>query len=359
MKKYFLQISIILLMASCQESEKKVVQINEYCLDEKHKEIIKLLSVTKENVMEQIHLTGNIVENFDKVSNFVSLINGVISTTYFSQGDTVYKGQVLAEMQSTELSLLQAELTSIEAQILIVEVDLFAKQQLFNDGISSNKELIELKSQWKVLQSDKKKIQATLSLFNADDTKGVFLIKAPSTGVITKKNINPGTTITDQGDILFSISDLSTLWAMADIYPSQIGYVNKDMQVLVKSPSYPDETFQGKIDLVSDILDDTTKVLKARINLDNKQNKLKPGMMIELDIFKEGNKRKIAVPTSSLIFSNSKNYVVVYNGDCDIEAREVQIASKINQTTYIENGLIENEEIITKNHLLIFESLNN
>lgn len=360
MKKYIIPVSFILLLIGCQNREEfKAVQKEKFCLNEKTKSITEITTTEKQAVTEGIHLTGSIETNPDKVVHFVSLVNGIISNTYFSLGDAVTKGQVLAELQSTELSSLQAELRSLKAQIEVAKVDLSAKEQMFKDGISSNRDLIETQNNLRVLESEKQKVENNLSLFSASSTKNVFQIKAPASGIITAKNINSGTTVTNEGEPLFSISDLNNVWAMANIYSTDIAHISKGMEVEIKTLSYPDEIFKGKIDVISQVLDENAKVLKARIVLDNEGFKLKPGMIADLIALKKTDKQKIAVPTSSLVFFNGKNYVLVYKEDCDIEAREVSLLTKGNGTTYIENGLDENEKIITKNQLLIFEALNN
>lgn len=359
--KYITLLSFILFLIGCKNygddfrSDRK----DPFCLDEKTKHIVKIYSVTKENVTEGIHLTGSIEANPDKVINFVSLVNGIISNTYFSLGDRVSKGQVLAEMQSIELSSLLAELSSLNSQIEIAKVDLQAKFQMATDGISSRKELIEAQNNLRILESEKKKIETSLSLYSACSTKSVFQIKAPASGIITEKTINSGSTVTNEGASLFSISNLNDVWAMANIYATDIAQVKSGMEVEIKTISYPNDTFYGKIDVISQVLDEDAKVLKARIVLENKDLKLKPGMIADIIALKKIDRHEIAVPTSSIVFFNNKNYVLVYKDDCKIEAREIVILTKKNEKTYIESGLSENEKIITQNQLLIFEALKN
>lgn len=359
MKKFLIPFLFVLLLIGCKNNEEKTVQSEKYCLNEKSKSITKIETVEKQAVTERIHLTGSIETNPDKVVHFVSLVNGIVSKTYFSLGDAVTKGQVLAEMQSTELSSLQAELSSLKAQIEVAKVDLNAKEQMFKDGISSNRDLIEAQNNLRVLEAEKQKVESNLSLFSASSSQNVFQIKAPASGIITAKNINSGTTVTNEGEPLFSISDLNNVWAMANIYSTDIAHITKGMDVEIETLSYPDEIFRGKIDVISQVLDENEKVLKARIVLDNEGFKLKPGMIADITALKKTDKQKIAVPTSCLVFFNDKNYVLVYKDDCNIEAREVTLLTKGNGVTYIEDGLFENEKIITKNQLLIFEALNN
>jgi len=358
MKQYILPIFFSFILIGCKKKEEfKTVQKEKFCLNEKTKEIVEIEIVKKQNVTEGIHLTGSIESNPDKVVHFVSLVSGIISKTYFSLGDTVTQGQVLAEMQSTALSSLQAELQSLNAQIEVAKVDLSAKEQMFEDGALSNRDLIEAQNTLRILESEKQKTENYLNLYSASPTKNVFQIKAPVSGIITEKNINSGSTVTDGEKSLFSISNLNDVWAMANIYATDITHVNKGMEVEIKTLSYPDEIFKGKIDEISQVLDQEAKVLKARIVLDNKDFKLKPGMIADIIALKKIDRQEVAVPTSCIVFFNNKNYVLVYKDDCNVEAREVVAFIKRNGITYIENGLAENEKIITQNQLLIFEAL--
>ena len=358
MKKHLLLLVLFLLFIGCKEQEKiENIENNKFCLDEDNRENVGLLTLTKENVKQQIHLTGSIESNPDRVVHFVSLVDGIISKTYFSLGDAVEKDQVLAEMQSTELSSLQAELRSLKAQIEIAKVELSATEQMFEDGISSNRDLIEAQNNLRVLESEKQKVENNLSLFSASSTKNVFQIKAPTSGIITAKNINSGSTVTDNGEILFSISDLKNVWAMANIYATEIADIKTGMPIELKTLSYPNEKFEGKIDVVSQVLDDDARVLKARIVLENPEFKLKPGMLADITVLKESKTEAIAIPTSAIIFFDNKNYVLVHHDDCHIEKREIQLLTESNGKAYIENGLNENEKILTQNHLLIFEEI--
>lgn len=360
MKKYIIPITLMVTLVGCKNKEEtKEIPKEPFCLNESFMSKTDVQTVHKQVVTEGIHLTGSIESNPDKVIHFVSLVDGVISKTYFSLGDAVTQGQVLAEMYSTNLGALQAELNALNAQIEVAKVELNAREQMFEDKVSSNKELIEAQSNLRVLESEKQKVERHLSLFNASNSKNVFQIKAPTSGIITVKNINSGTTVADKGEPLFSISDLNNVWAMANIYSTDIARIHSGMDVEIKTLSYPDEIFSGKISVISQVLDENAKVLKARIVLSNRNFRLKPGMIADITALKYTDTEKVAVPTSSLVFFDNKNHVLVYKSACDIEIREVSLYTKRNETTYIESGLEENEKIITKNQLLIFEALNN
>src|SRR5690606_34002517 len=172
------------------------------------KRSITLDTVVMRPVTETLALTGRVEYNPDNVINFTNLVGGVITNTYFSLGDYVKKGQLLAEVKSTELSSLVSQKRSHQSQILVAKRELESVQAMHKDKISSEKDLVEAQSNLEVLVAELENIDAQLSLYSASSERGVFQIKAPSSGTIVNKNITVGTQISAGGDPLFTISDL-------------------------------------------------------------------------------------------------------------------------------------------------------
>jgi membrane fusion protein, heavy metal efflux system len=350
-----------ILLNSCknQEEQNNVSENKNYCLDENFKSKIEVEEPIKQVVTEGIPLTGVVEPNPDKVIHFVSLVGGIISNTYFSLGDNVTKGQVLAELRSTELSELQSQSKTIASQIKVAEKNLQSIQSMYDDGIASQKDLMEAQSELDVMKAERERINANLSLFSASTEKGVFQIKSPTSGIVTAKSISSGTQISAEGEPLFTISDLSEVWVLVNVYATNVINIETGMQVNIKTLSYPDEIFEGKIATISQVLDTEAKVLKARVVLQNTDLKLKPGMIVDVTALKELKTEALSVPTSALVFDNNQNYVVVHKSDCEIEIRLVEILTKSNGVTFLSGGLNENEKIISKNHLLIYEQIKN
>lgn len=358
LKSVFILISLLSLWG-CSEQPKEAERSDKYCLEDSFKKDIEFVTAARQQVVEGIHLTGTVEANPDKVIVFKSLFSGVVSDTYFSLGNRVSKGQVLAEIGSTEYSSLRAELQSVESQTRVADSKLNSVRTMFNDGVASQKELNEAQSELDILNAERLKISSNRSLYSASNTKNVFQIKAPATGIVTLKGISPGMQITaESNEPLFTISNLDDVWVMANVYASNIGNIREGMEVEIRTMSYPDEVFKGKISVLSQILDESAKVLKARIVLKNTDLKLKPGMLADITVLKKQNAQAVAIPASGLIFFNNENYTVVYKGDCEVEARKVTLMSKNNETAFIRDGLEENEKVITRNQLLIFNRIN-
>lgn len=362
MKKHILlPILGLMLVYGCEKKEAiKDTTDEKFCIDKDLKEKITIEPVQKRTVSESINLTGNITYNNDHVVQFNSLVEGIITKTTFSLGDYVKKGQVLAEIKSTELNGMQSESKSLQSQLSVAKRQLQATKSMFDDGIASQKDLMQAQSELDVLKSSLENVKANLAMFSASSERAVFQIKAPTEGYVVAKNISPGMQITDGSEPLFTISDLKEIWVLVNVYTSNLKNVTENMLVDVTTPAYPGEIFKGKITMLSKVFDAEEHVLKARIVMENKNLKLKPGMTADIVIDKSlGGEILAAVPAKAAIFDNNRNYILIYKDDCTIETREINPTIKNNNWIYFDKGVNEGEKVITKNHLLIHERLKN
>lgn len=350
---------LLFLTAGCQsEEETEEITVPDHtCLKEEVKKSLSFHPVERKPVVDYIHLTGTIEVNPEKVVKFHSLVSGIISATYFSLGDYVEKGQLLAEMKSTELSSMQAEVRSIKARIRTAERNLESAEALYTDEMLTHKELEEARSELIILRADLDKTRANLSLYSASPEKDVFQIKAPASGVVTDKSINPGWQINDPEDPLFVISDLNEIWVLADIYASNVRHITRGMDVEITTMAYPEEVIPGKISQITQTVDPEDRVLKARIRLPNVKGHFRPGMLADIWAINPAEEELPAVPRASLVFYDDRHYVVVYRDDCDMEIREVSPGLENEQLTYIDQGLEEGETVISGNPLLIFDQI--
>lgn len=357
-RPYFLTaLALLLTVVSCQEKEETVVKNDKFCLDKDIREKVTIDDAKMRAVSQTINLTGNITYNEDNIVQFVSLVEGVITNTYFSLGDYVKKGQVLAEIKSTELNSLQAEKSSVRSQLQVAERQLKVSKSMYDDGISSESDLVRAQSELDVLKSQYQNIESNLALFSASAEKSVFQIKAPSDGYIVKKNVSSGAQISSGGEPLFTISNLKEVWVMINIYATNMQSVEEGMTVDIKTPGYANETFTGKVSKISQVFDDEEHVLKARIVMQNTNLKLKPGMTVDIFIKNDSENQMTSLPSNSVIFDDNKNFLLVYKTDCEIEMRRISPTLKNEEWVYFENGLEEGERVITKNQLLIYEKL--
>lgn len=353
----FILLINLMTLTGCTEEIQEAHQAESYCIDEFMHEKITIDSALNIPVTEILALTGKVEYNTDKVVSFMSLVGGIITNTYFSIGDQVKKGQLLAEIKSTELSSLLSQKRTIQLQIQVAERELDYITTMYEDKIAAQKEMVEAQSNLEVLRAELENTTAQLELYSASSERGVFQIKAPSSGTIVNKNITAGMQITAEGDPLFTIADLSEVWIMANVYIGNVTYVKENMNVEIKALSYPDHVFKGKVNALSQVFDAEENVLKARIVMSNSDNKLMPGMLVDVFVEKELGISAIAVPLNALIFYDNQNFLLIYKDNCNLEIRPVVPFVQNTNQVFFQNNLVAGEKIITTNHLLIYNQL--
>ena len=349
---------LLFLLTACSEGSKESVESNAALPSQRRREVVTY-TVQMEPVTESIRLNGQVEYNPNQVVRYASLVNGIITKTYFSLGDKVTKGQVLAELRSAELVDLNAQSKTLASQLNVAKRKLAVAQSLFGDRIASEKDLAEAQSEVDILKNEIEKVSANLSLYNASDERGVFQIIAPVSGYVVENTISAGTPITSNDSGLFTISNLSDVWVTTNVYAVDLPFVQKGMTAEIKSKAYPDETFEGMISEISQVFDPNERVLKARILMTNRDLKLKPGLTIEAVVKKKSKKEAIGVPSGALIFHNNANYLLVQKPDGSLERRKLTIVAKDSDRVFIKSGISAGEKVVVADQLLLFSETGN
>ena len=320
-------------------------------------ENVKTAKVIMSNQESELILTGKVEYDPEKIISYVPLISGIIDRAYFSLGDKVRKGQPLLDIRSTELSALQSEKISLEAEEKVAERELKSAQAMFDDDMLSERELLEAKGKLKQIQAAISKIVTDMSVYGTDRGNGLFMVNAPMSGYIVSKKALSGSTISPESDPAFSIADLTTVWVTVNIYASDLRFVREKMNVKITTLSYPDEVFYGKINSLSQVFDPEEKVLKARITMNNSDLKLKPEMTVLVRLVGTGFSAALAIPSDAIIFDDNRYFVVVEEKTNEYKIREVALQGHHSKTSYIATGLSEGDNVVVKNQLLIYSGL--
>ena len=346
----------LLLFHSCSgkgvESSEKQDEINPAFLS-----TVKTTKAISSNRQSELILAGKVEYDPDKVISYVPLVNGIIDRSYFSLGDKVQKGQSLLDIRSSDSSLMQMEYISCESELKVAEREMKTAPSMLEDKMLSEKEFLEAQARLKQAQAAFEKVKNDLFPYGNNDN-GTFSIKAPMSGYVVEKKAVSGSPVSSDGDPLFVVADLSSVWIIANVYASNVQFVREGMDVDITTLSYPDEVFSGKINRVSQVFDSEEKVLKARIAMLNKDLKLKPEMSVVVRLKDETNELSIAVPSDALIFDDNRYFVVIKDSTTNFQIREVQLQGHNGNTSYIRSGLSEGEEVVTSNQLLIYSGLN-
>jgi cobalt-zinc-cadmium efflux system membrane fusion protein len=306
----------------------------------------------------ELNLYGKITADNNKMIEIFPVVGGNVTKVYVELGDYVKKGQILASIRSTEVAEFEKELEDAKNDVVVAKNNVKVAQELYEGKLTTDREVLEAKSQLEKAQSQLHRIQETYKIYNI---KGgaTFDIRSPLNGFIIQKKINQDMLLrNDRSDNIFDIAEIDNVWAIANVNESDINLVSLGINAAVSTLSYPDKKFYGKVDKIFNIIDPETKAMKVRIKLENHGYLLKPEMRatIKLSYFEPDT--MIAIPSKAVIFDKSKSFVLIFKDRNNIETRQVDFFRQVGDITYISSGIEIGEKVITENQLLIYDALN-
>ena len=354
------------LLVSCSghDSNQDNAAKKQFCLPDSLLKNITFDTLKSESVNSELTLAGKITYNEDNVAKIFPLVSGQVADVKVTLGDYVKKGQVLAIIRSSDMANYFNEFRSSQSELAIAKKSLEVTASMRSSGVSSEKDYLVAQSEYQKAVAQYNKIQEVLKIYGSsfstkDSTGSGYVIKSPITGFVVDKNITISKDIRpDDNSALFTISDLKNVWAVANVFETDIEKVRIGSSAEITTLSYPEKKFSGKVERISNILDPETKVMSIKIRLENTDFKLKPGMFAHFVIRFPEDKKMLAVRSNTIIFNNNKNYVIRYRDKCEVTMEQVTIFKSFNGVSFIDNAsLHEGDLLIARNGLFVFTAL--
>lgn len=285
------------------------------------------------SAVKDIQLYGTIQVDERLQQSQASHVNGRIEQLYVSfTGESVKQGQLIARIYSPDLLTAQQEL--IEAAKL---------QDMQPLLLEAAKEKLRL---WKVSEEQINEI------LNSNTVSPYVNIHANTSGVVTSKNVNQGDYIS-QGSILYTISNLSKLWAIFEAYETDLPFLKVGDQLEYTMQSLPEKIYKGRIAFINPIIDANSRTAKIRVEADNGDRNLKPEMYATAQIKSplKGGKSEMVIPKSAVLWTGKRSIVYVKQPNTAVAAfrlREIELGPSLGDEYIVMSGLENGEEIVTK-----------
>lgn len=323
---------------------------------------------------QELRFTGKVSYDQRRVNRIYPVVSGNVLDVTASLGARVQQGQVLAHVQSADVSGFLDTYNAAKADFAVAERTAANTEQLYKSNFASQNDLVAARAQLDKARSAFQRAQQVLKVYGANSSgsangKPVYTVKAPVSGFVVERNVNPGMQLRpDNATTLFTISDLSRVWVLINIYESDAATVKIGMPVNITALAYPDRTFQGKITNISNVVDADTRVLQARVELPNPGGLLKPDMFCTINLALAQPGHALAVNPKAVIFSNDQYFVVrrrpgtpeLKSGGDARKAYDL-VPIKVMRTTssysYVTGKLHPNDQVVTQGSLLLFNDL--
>lgn len=350
---------ILFNLFSCKSNENTTADARTpYVVPDSLMKTMVIDTVKISDITDALKFNGTVDFNTNNVVSVFPLVSGNVQNINVMPGDFVHKGQVLGVIKSAEIANYNSSLTDAEASVRLTLRQLAQQKELYKSGLASQVDITNAEVAHEQAEAARTAAQEVLSV-NGNNKNGEYIIKAPIDGFVVQKNVNNGMSIrTDNNSGLLTISNLKNVWVQANVYEENIAKVKQGDPVDVSIISYPDQIFKGKVNEIMNVLDQTSKVMKMRVVLDNPKYLLKPGMFATISLNDDENKKGISISSKALVFDHSQYYVVTVKGKKDVQIRPVEVIGINGATAYIKSGLTPGERVIASNAILIYGSLN-
>lgn len=306
---------------------------------------------------QAIEVTAAIVPNQDRLFNVTPRIRGRVVEVHVSVGGAVTRGARLALFDSTELGEVRAEYVKAKTMLGLTKNNYEREKRLFEQKISAQKEMLAAETEYRRTEAEVRLLGEKLQLYGLSEHeisslegshgRSLYTLVSPASGVVTEKDITVGEVV-ESGKKIFTVADLSVVWIFLDIYEKDLSKVKIGQNVTVRIGAYPDRTFTGKVTYLSDVMDEKSKTVKARVEIVNPNRLLKPGMFAEARIeTRAGIEKKITVPKEA-VFLLDEGPVVFIEKDGAFFPRRVETGKELASRVEILNGISENEKIVVE-----------
>jgi len=300
--------------------------------------------------------------NQRNMAEITTLVRGRVVEVYADLGQEVKANAPLAILYSSELGLAQSAYLKAKAKLHVAEQAFNRAEFLLQEQVIGEAELQRRQAELLSAQAEGNESHDRLKLLGMNDEefrrlersrqiRSVVPIVAPFGGRIIGRKLTRGEVV-ETTENLFVIADLSEVWVLANIPEKDIPFVHSvhasgGTQVDIRINAYPKEVFKGTITYVADVLDPITRTMQLRIELPNKDGRLKPEMFSSIRLFSESQPDRLAVPEAALQRDQGRTFVFVQRGAGEYEMREVQIGESNGTLTSILGGLNEGEPVVT------------
>jgi cobalt-zinc-cadmium efflux system membrane fusion protein len=284
-----------------------------------HPERFALIEAVAHAATSELKVTGVVTPDISRNVPVISLATGRVVQIDARLGDTVKKGQVLLKVQSADISGAFSDYRKAVADEQLARTQLERSKQLYDRGAISLNDLqvaqdTEDKAKVDVENAaDKLRVLGNTSL---DRPSAIVDIRAPISGVITDQQVTNAAGVQGLASPNpFTISDLSDVWILCDVYENDLSNVHLGEKAEIRLNAYPDQVFTGTISNIGPILDPNLRTAKVRIEVHN-PGLMRPGMFVAATFHGREKEKRAAVPTTAILHLHDRDwvYIALQNG---------------------------------------------
>ena len=322
---------------------------------------VQVVTIAPSTLKRTLRLTGTVAYNAFNTTPVITQVGGPVSRILVVPGEHVKTGQPMLDVSSPDYSqLLDAYLKAADS-FRLAEKNFSRAQELYQHHAIAERDLEQAESDRNQAQADLNAAEQGMKILGIKDptdlakapSSALIPVLAPISGQVVERLVSPGQVVQAGQTQAFTISDLSTVWVLANVYQTDLAHVQSGEDVVVQTDAYP-ESFHGRISYVSPALDPNTRTLQARIIVDNPGEMLKRDMYCTVSVTAGSISNVIAVPDSSILRDdNNQPFVYIANGANQFGRRDVELGASQDGLIQVLKGISAGERVVGDGSLFL------
>jgi cobalt-zinc-cadmium efflux system membrane fusion protein len=322
---------------------------------------VQVVTVAPTTLKRTLRLTGAVAYNAFSTTPVITQVGGPVSRILVVPGQHVKAGEPMLDVSSPDFSQLLDSYLKAADSFRLAEKFYARAQDLFQHHAIAERDLEQAESDRNHAQADLNAAEQGMKILgikNPEDlaktpSSALIPVLAPISGEVVERLVAPGQVVQAGQTQAFTISDLSTVWVLANVYQADLAYVHSGDDVVVETDAYPD-SFHGRISYVSPALDPGTRTLQARIVVDNPGEKLKRDMYCTVTVTAGVLSNVVALPNASVLRDdNNQPFVYVATSTNQFGRRDVDLGESQNGQTQILKGISVGERVVGDGSLFL------
>lgn len=296
-------------------------------------------------IRSMLQLQGEIQFDQDRVAHVVPRLAGVVTRSAKNLGDAVRKGELLAVLESQVLADLKSEHLASQGRLELALENFDREKRLWEEKVSARQDYLASRQALAEAQiahrNAEQKLLALGLTHEAVMRSGAgeltrYEIRAPIDGVVTEKHLGVGEAVKEDANI-FTIADLSAVWAEMTVHPKDLASVRLGQKVVVRASALEAQA-AGSVSYVGSLIGEQTRSAKARVTLPNPERAWRPGLFVTVELVQDETEVPVAVPVEAV--QSYRDWKIVFGRFGELfEARPVELGRSDGKLIEILGGL--------------------
>ena len=327
-----------------KEQDASLVQVE-------HAEQFPLFKAVEYQSAPTLTVTGVVTPDVSRTVPVISIATGRVVEIHARLGDTVKKGQLLLRVQSADIASAFSDYRKALADEKLARVQLERAKLLYDKGAISLNDYQTAEDVENKAQVDVETTAEHLRVLGSplDRPSGLVDIHAPVSGVITDQQVTNAAGVQGLSAPAnpFTISDLSRVWILCDVYENDLANVHIGESAEIRLNAYPDKTLTGKISNIGPILDPSIRTAKVRVEVANPDLLMRVGMFVSATFRGQKKEKRAAVPADAILHLHDRDWVYLPAGDKKFQRVEVKAGVSLpDKMQEIRTGIEPGQQVV-------------